>query len=162
MEINYNGTIFDGAYLYNNKGIWRRNVPKEFYELCLTELAGNILYLTKELPFNNNNFYTEGQSIQDCVYTNTMICICGQSNCSKLYLVYYKPTNLCFAVGSHCIFQFKPLGYETIEKDICLVCCCKLSYKTSKNFIKNGVKNYPYCNNCHKSLFLKKFFKKMN
>lgn len=158
-SIYYNGTTFDGKYLYIENNIWRRDEKKEFYELCLTELAGNILYLTNELCFDNPNFFTNGE----IVYNNSddyMICICGHYPCGKLYIVYHKPTNIKFAVGSRCINKFKPEGYEIIDKDICLICCDKLYYKTSKNNKRNGVKNYPYCNECHKCKILIKYFKK--
>jgi len=158
--VNYNGTIYNGDYLYIENEIWRRDTKREFYELCLTELAGNILYLTGELCFNNLNFYTNGEKIIDDEDFNDMICICGHHRCGQLFIVYYKLSNIKFAVGSRCIDKFKPEGYETINKDICLICCNKLCYKTSKNNKRNGIKNYPYCNECDKFNFLRKYFKK--
>jgi hypothetical protein len=162
-SIIYAGKKFNGNNLYIDNGCWRRkNNTCDITDECLIELAGNIMYLTNELCFNNTNFSMTPQFItdQDSEIYNDMTCLCGYSKCGKLYIAEHTPTKTPFAVGSVCINKFKPVDYDIINRtDFCLVCCQALWYKTSTKHKKNGKKDYPYCNDCNKLLFNKKIFK---
>lgn len=161
-SIIYLNKKFDGNNLYIDNGCWRRkNNMCDITDECLKELAGNIMYLTGELCFNNTNFGMTPNIIEDedsHIYTD-MTCLCGYSKCGKLYITEHIPTKTIFALGSRCINKFKPIDYDIIDRtDFCLICCNALWYKTSTKHKKNGYKGYPYCHDCNKLLFNKKIF----
>jgi len=158
----YQDKKFNGNDLYLDRECWRRkNDTSDITDICLKELGGNLMYLTGELCFKNPNFKLTQHIIEDeeSEIYNDMTCICGYARCSKLHIVEFKPTKLLIAIGSVCIKQFEPEDYELIDRtDFCLVCCDALWYKTTSKHKKNGIKNYPYCNDCNKLLYLKKIF----
>lgn len=160
--IIYLGKEFNGDNLYIDSGCWRRKTDStDITDECLIELAGNIMYLTGELCFNNTNFSMTPDIITDeeSEIYNDMTCLCGYSKCGKLYITEYAPTKLKFAVGSVCINKFKPIDYDIIDRtDFCLICSDALWYKTSIKHKKNGYKNYPYCNECNKLKLKNKIF----
>ena len=146
-EIEYKNKKFNGDYLYLDDDIWRRDKSREMIDDCITELAGNIMFLTKDYCFNNPNFIYTRDSIED--NDSNMICICGQDNCKKLYIVEYKPTKIKFAIGSSCINKFKPIDYDNINRtNYCISCKTCLWYKKSKNHNKNGIKGLYNCISC--------------
>jgi hypothetical protein len=145
-EIEYEGKIFNGSYLYIENGIWRRNESKNMSDSCLIELGGNIKFLTKENCFNNPNFIYIRKDMED---TYNMICMCGQDNCRKLYIVEHIPTKIKIGVGSSCINKFKPINYDNINRtNFCISCNKCLWYKKSKNHNRNAIKNLDNCVSC--------------
>ena len=146
-EIEYRGKKFNGDYLYLDidNDIWRRDQSRNMDDDYLTELGGNIIFLTKENCFNNPNFIYIRENIEN----THMICICGQDNCKNLYIVEHIPTKIKMGVGSSCINKFQPINYDNIKRtNYCISCNKCLWYKTTKKNKRNAKKGLDNCLDC--------------